>query len=286
MSSSNDPQNTVAYAGIPGANSDLACRHAHPYMEGLGLASFEDVFEAVASGQARYGMIPIENSQAGRVAEIHNLWPSTQLHIVGEYLHRVEHCLLGVKGAQMSDLKEVYSHTQALMQCKKALRHYGLSAIMHPDTAMAARDVAQWADKSKGAVASELAGALYGLEVLQKNLEDDQRNRTLFVTIAREPVDPNPDKERVLTSLIFKVRSIPAALYKALGGFATNGVNLLKLESYIGVGMEGAAQFFITFEGHPRERGVQLALEELGFFSHKTQLLGVYPADMQRYQPS
>lgn len=283
MSSPKDPENTVAYAGIPGANSDLACRGLHPYMESLGLPNFEDVFEAVATGTARYGVVPIENSQAGRVAEIHNLLPSTNLHIVGEYFHKVEHCLFGIKGAKISDLRTVYSHTQALMQCRKTIRQLGLEPIMHPDTALAGRDIAAWADISKGAVCSELAGALYGLELLQKNIEDDARNQTLFVTISREPVDPDPEREKVLTSIIFKVRSIPAALYKSLGGFATNGVNLVKLESYIGSGMQGSAQFFITFEGHPRERGVQLALEELGFFSQKTQLLGVYSADPKRY---
>ena len=282
MSSPKDPQNTVAYAGIPGANSDLACRSQHPYMESWGLPDFEDVFKAVASGEAKYGMVPIENSQAGRVAEIHNLLPSTNLHIVGEYFHKVEHCLFGIKGAKISDLKQVYSHTQALMQCRKTIRQLGIEPIMHPDTAMAGRDAAAWGDKSKGAICSELAGALYGLELLQKNIEDDSNNRTLFVTIAREPVDPDPEKEKVLTSIIFTVRSIPAALYKALGGFATNGVNLVKLESYIAAGSGGTAQFFITFEGHPRERPVQLALEELGFFSKKTQVLGIYPADPKR----
>lgn len=282
MSSPKDPKNTIAFAGIAGANADLVCRTQHPYLETMAVPEFEDVFAAVQSGDAAYGMIPIENSQAGRVAEIHNLLPATDLHIISEYLFRIEHHLFGVKGAKLEDLKEVYSHTQALMQCRRTTRQLGLNAIMHPDTALAGQDVGKWNDKSKGAICSELAGALYGLDLLKKNVEDDSRNHTLFVTVSKEPVDPDPEDGMVLTSLIFTVRSIPAALYKCLGGFATNGVNLLKLESYIGVGMGGSAQFFITLEGHPRERRVQLALEELGFFSQKTKVLGVYPASPHR----
>lgn len=282
MSSSNDPENTIAFAGISGANADLVCRDQHPYMHTLPVPEFEDVFDAVEDGRAKLGVIPIENSQAGRVAEIHQLLPGSKLHIIGEFVLRVQHHLFGIKGATLADLRQVYSHTQALMQCRNNLRKLGLESMMHPDTALAGKDIADWGDKSKGAICSELAGALYGLELLKKNVEDNSNNRTLFVTIAKEPVDPDPEKERVLTSLIFKARSIPASLYKCLGGFATNGVNLIKLESYISEGMSGSAQFFITLEGHPRERRVQLALEELGFFSLKTQILGVYPADPNR----
>ncbi len=283
MSSSIDAENTIAFAGIAGANADLACRAQHPYMATLAVPEFDDVFEAVENGTVKYGLIPIENSQAGRVAEIHNILPQSNLHIVSEYLLRIEHHLFGIKGAKIEQVQKVYSHTQALMQCRKNLRALGVQAVLHPDTALAGRDVAQWNDPSKGAICSELAGALYGLELLQKNMEDDSRNQTLFITISREPVDPEEQAGTILTSLIFTARSIPAALYKSLGGFATNGVNLVKLESYIGAGMGGSVQFFITLEGHPRERRVQLALEELGFFSQKTKILGVYPADMKRY---
>lgn len=283
MTSPKDPENAVAFAGIAGANGDIVCRTQYPYMQPVAYPEFEDVFEAVESGAVKYGVIPIENTQAGRVAEIHNLLPATDLHIVAEYYHRVEHHLFGVKGAKMDDIKTVYSHTQALMQCRKSLRKLGASTHMHPDTALAAKDIADWGDKSKGAIAPELCGALYGLEHLKGNVEDDSSNHTLFVTISREPVDPDPAQEKVLTSLIFTARSIPASLYKCLGGFATNSVNLVKLESYLTKGMGGAAQFFITLEGHPREKNVQLALEELGFFSQKTQVLGVYPADSKRY---
>lgn len=283
MSSPKDPQNAIAFAGIAGANGDIVCRTQHPYMESYAVPEFEDVFEAVESGRAKYGVIPIENSQAGRVAEIHNLLPGTRLHIIGEYFLRVEHHLFGIKGATIDDVKTVYSHTQALMQCRKHLRRLGMETHIHPDTALAGLDIAAWGDKSKGAICSELAGTLYGLEHLKANMEDDDTNKTLFVTLSKEPVDPDPEKEPVLTSIIFTARMIPASLYKCLGGFATNGVNLLKLESYLTKGMNGAAQFFITLEGHPRERGVQLALEELGFFSQRTQILGVYPADPRRY---
>lgn len=275
--------NIIAFQGQPGANSDMACRQAHPYMETLSCASFEDVFDAVAQGRAKYGLIPIENSQAGRVAEIHNLLPRTDLHIVGEYFHRVHHCLLAPKGAKLEDVKTVYSHPQALMQCRENLRKLGMEAHPHSDTAGAARDVAEWNDPAKAAIASALAAELYGLEVLQNNFEDHDENLTVFVTFAKEPIDLEPGEGRTLTSMIFVSRNIPAALYKGLGGFATNGVNLVKLESYLPSTGAGTAQFFITFEGHPREPHVQRALEELGFFSKKTQVLGVYPADNIRF---
>lgn len=282
MSSPKDPDNTIAYAGIPGANTDIACRNKHPYMETFAVPTFDDVFDAVERGDVKYGMIPIENSQAGRVAEIHTLLPESDLHIVDEYVLEIKHHLFGIKGASLEGLKEVYSHPQALMQCRKTLRELSLDLVPHPDTAMAGQAVAQWNDPSKGALCSDLAGTLYGLEVLRPDMQDCENNRTLFITLSREPVDPDYKKERVLTSILFTARSIPASLYKCLGGFATNTVNLVKLESYIGVGMGGEAQFFITFEGHPDERRVQLALEELGFFSSKTKVLGVYPACTQR----
>lgn len=283
MSSPKDPENTVAFAGIEGANADLACREKHPYMETLPVPEFEDVFDAVEQGIAKYGMIPIENSQAGRVAEIHNLLPNTKLHIIDEYYLKVEHHMFGIKGSKLEDIKTVHSHPQALMQCRGNIRKLGISPVMHPDTAMAGRDIAAWGDTSKAAICSELAGALYGLEPLRKHMQDDNRNRTLFITLAGEPVDVEPESGPVLTSLLFTVRSIPSALYKSLGGFATNGVNIVKLESYIAEGTDKSAQFFITFEGHPKERRVQLALEELGFFSQRTKVLGVYLADPRRY---
>ncbi|MFW0776845.1 MAG: prephenate dehydratase [Rickettsiales bacterium] len=280
-----DPENTIAFMGVEGANADLACRQACPYMSTLALPSFEDVFEAVANGDVARGMIPIENSQAGRVAEIHQLLPQTKLHIVGEYFQPIEHCLLAPKGASLETIKEVYSHPQGLLQCRENIRELKLNAHPYSNTAAAAADVAKWNDPTKAAIASPLAGELYGLQVLKEQLQDSNDNVTVFVIIAREPADPEPDgDEKVLTTLLFSVRNIPAALYKALGGFATNNVNMLKLESYISnASSNQSAQFFLTVEGHPSQKNVQNAMEELGFFCKQVQVLGVYPADSSRF---
>ena len=281
MSSAIDANHTIAFMGVEGANGDLACRQNYPYMTTLPLASFEDVFDAVATGRVKYGMVPIENSHAGRVAEIHNLLPRTHLCIVAEHIEKIEHHLYGVPGAKIEDIREVYSHQQALMQCRSYIHAHKLTPHTHSNTATAARDVAQWGDKSKAAICSALAGELYQLTKLADAIQDSDDNATLFVTIAREPVDPDPAEGMVLTSILFTVRNIPAALYKSLGGFATNGVNMLKLESYIQAGTSNA-EFFMTFEGHPDQRPVQLAIEELGFFTQKVNVLGVYPADKKR----
>lgn len=284
MSTVIDPENTIAFMGVEGANADLACRQACPYMHTLPCSSFEDVFEAVAGGKAALGMIPIENSQAGRVAEIHQLLPKTKLHIVGEYFQHIEHCLLAPKGATLKTVKDVYSHPQALMQCRDNLRALKLTTHTYSNTAVAAADVAKWNDASKAAIASPLAGEIYGLSVLKEHMQDSAENVTVFIIIAKEPVDPQPKEgEMILTTLLFTIRNIPAALYKAMGGFATNGVNMLKLESYIPPGTSSqAAQFFLTVEGHPSQTPVKNALEELGFFCKKVQILGVYPADSAR----
>ena len=281
MSSSIDADNTIAFMGVAGANADLACRQNYPYFTTLACNSFEEVFEAVAQGKAKLGMVPIENSQAGRVAEIHNLLPRTNLHIVAEHIQRVEHHLYGVSGATLADVKDVYSHHQALLQCRNFAREHNLAIHIHGNTATAAQDVAAWGDKTKAAICSSLAGELYQLTRLAENIEDSEDNATLFVVLSRDPIDADAHDGKVLTSLFFTVRNIPAALYKSLGGFATNGVNMLKLESYIQAGT-GAAQFFMTFEGHPQQRPVQLAIEELGFFTQKVNVLGVYPADPKR----
>ncbi len=285
MSSQIDAENTIAFMGVEGANADLACRQACPYMRTLPCPSFDDVFEAVTSGKAQLGMIPIENSQAGRVAEIHNLLPKTNLHIVGEFFQHIEHQLMAIKGATLESVKDVYSHPQALMQCRESLRELGVSTHTYSNTAAAAKDIATWNDVSKAAIASPLAAELYGLTVLKPHLQDANNNTTVFVIISREPGDPNPEKERVITTLLFTIRNIPAALYKSLGGFATNGVNVVKLESYIPGGLRNeAAQFFLSFEGHPSDKNAQRALEELGFFCKKVQVLGVYPADKTRFE--
>jgi len=280
-----DPDNTIAFMGVEGTNGDLACRQKYPYMHTLACPTFEDVIQAVMDNQASLGLIPIENSHAGRVAEIHQLLPKMNLHIIGEHFQPIEHHLLAPKGATLQTIKEVYSHPQGLLQCRAHLRELNLTTThAYASTAAAAADVAKWNDPSKAAVASALAGELYGLVNLKPHIEDAKDNVTVFVTIAREPVDPDPEKEKVLTTLLFSIRNIPAALYKSLGGFATNGVNILKLESYIPGGVSNAAQFFLTFEGHPKERAVQLTLEELGFFCKKVTVLGVYPADPARYK--
>jgi len=279
-----DPENTIAFMGVEGANADLACRQASPYMQTMGVPSFEDVFAAVASGKAALGMIPIENSQAGRVAEIHQLLPKTNLHIVGEYFQHIEHCLLAPKGATIATIKDVYSHPQGLLQCREHLREMKVTIHTYSNTAQAAADVAQWNDKTKAAIASPLAGQLYGLTVLREHMQDSDDNVTVFIIIAPQPADPDPNVGRVLTTLLYTVRNLPAALYKSLGGFATNGVNILKLESYIPPGhARDSAQFFLTFEGHPRQQSVMNALEELEFYCEKVTVLGVYPADKKRF---
>jgi prephenate dehydratase len=274
----------IAFQGVPGAHSEVACHHIHPDMVSIPYLSFEEVFEAIKSSKVSLGLIPIENSQAGRVAEIHNLLPEMNLFIVQEYFHRVHHFLLAPSTAQLKSLKHVYSHPQALLQCRKNLHQMGLIPHPYADTALAAKDVAEWNDPTKAALASELAAAKYGLEVIKPNVEDTDDNTTLFLTIARESFNPEPSKGKVLTSLVFVARNIPAALYKSLGGFATNKINLLKLESYIPAKTRKLAKFFVTFEGHPNDRSVKLALEELRFFCENVTLLGTYYADASRFE--
>ena len=279
-----DAENVIAFMGVAGTNSDLACRKACPYMDTLPCPSFEDVFEAVSSGKAAVGMIPIENSYAGRVAEIHNLLPKTKLHIVGEYFQKIEHVLVGTKGAKLEGITDVYSHPQALLQCREHLREMKVKTHNYASTADAAADIATWRDPTKAAIASPLATELYGLTILREAMQDAQNNTTVFILIAREPIEPNPEKGKVITTLLYTIRNMPAALYKSLGGFATNGVNLVKLESYIAGGASReAAQFFLTFEGHPHEKNVQNALEELSFYCKKVTVLGVYLADKNRF---
>ncbi len=278
----NHPDQTIAFQGLPGAYSDLACRAAFPEMATLPCPSFEDAFAAVRQSEARLAMIPIENSLAGRVADIHHLMPESGLHIVGEHFQRVNHCLIGHKGAKLTELKTISSHVQALSQCRNFIRKHGLKAIVRPDTAGSASELAQTNDKSAAAIASSLAAEIYGLEVLATDIEDADHNTTRMVVLARDPVDPDPSKGPVVTSFVFRVRSVPAALYKALGGFATNGVNITKLESYILDGNFTVAQFYADIEGHPDQRPVRLALEELSFFSREVRILGVYPASAFR----
>ncbi|PIR37446.1 MAG: prephenate dehydratase [Alphaproteobacteria bacterium CG11_big_fil_rev_8_21_14_0_20_39_49] len=275
--------NIIAFQGVEGAHSDMACRQAYPYMETMAFASFEDAMQAVLDGTTSLCMIPIENSKAGRVAEIHNLLRNTELSIIGECFQRIEHFLVAPKGTKITDITDIYSHPQALMQTKETLAGYNFKKHEYSNTAAAAQDVAKWNDKSKAAISSRLAAELYGLDVILENIEDANDNTTIFIVMSLAPIDVDPN-EKTITSVLFTARNIPAALYKALGGFATNNVNLLKIESYIAPGTSNTAEFFISFEGHPDRRNVQLAIEELGFFCRKIKVLGVYPADHKRYE--
>jgi prephenate dehydratase len=277
-----DPALTIAFQGAPGAYSDLACRTAQPAMTTLPCATFEEAFAAVREGRAALAMIPIDNSVAGRVADIHHLLPESGLHIVGEHFQQVVHHLLAPKGATIAGLKTVHSHVHALPQCRRIIAELGLKAIVHADTAGAAADVAARNNLSESAIASELAGQIYGLVSLRADVADLKNNTTRFVVMRLEPLDPDPAAGPVITSFVFRVRSVPAALYKALGGFATNGVNITKLESYIVDGGFTVAQFYADIDGHPDQRPVRLALEELSFFSREVRILGVYPASAFR----
>jgi len=268
--------NTIAFQGEPGAYSDLACRTVFPAMTTLPCRDFAETFAAVQEDHARLAMIPVENSVAGRVADIYHLLPESRLHIIAEHFQRVEHHLLAVPGATLQDIKTVTSHVHALGQCRELIRELGVKAIVGADTAGSAAEVARRGDKSVAAIASSLAGELYGLQSLRANIEDAEHNTTRFLIMTKEPINPDPSTP-VVTTFVFRVRNVPAALYKAMGGFATNGVNMTKLESYMLGGNFFATQFYSDIEGHPDHLSVRLALEELGFFSREVRILGVYP---------
>lgn len=273
----------IAYQGQAGAYSDLACREVKPDFETLPCPTFEDAFDAVHDGKAELAMIPIENSAAGRVADIHHLLPASGLHIVGEHFLPIRHHLLGIKGAKISDVRQVMSHVQALSQCIGNIHKNKFNPVVRSDTAGAAYEVAQAEDKSAAAIASSLAAELYGLEILVPDFQDQMDNTTRFVILSAQSLETASENNKFITSLVFKVRSVPAALYKALGGFATNGVNITKLESYIMDGSFQVAQFYADIEGHPHQRPVELALEELRFFSEEVKILGTYPASLYRW---
>jgi prephenate dehydratase len=247
-------------------------------METLPCDAFEDVFATLRKGDAWLAMIPIENSVAGRVADIHHLLPDSGLHIIGEHYQRVNHQLLACKNVALAELKTVHSHVHALSQCRRMIRELGLKPVVHADTAGAAKELAESGDRTMAAIASTLAAETYGLEILRDNIEDEEHNTTRFIIMTQDPIDPDPNEGPVVTSFVFRVRNVPAALYKALGGFATNGVNMTKLESYMVRGHFVATQFYADIEGHPDQTPVRLALEELGFFSREVKILGVYPA--------
>ncbi|MET0931573.1 MAG: prephenate dehydratase [Aeromicrobium sp.] len=269
----------IAYQGEPGANSDIVCKRHYPEWETVPCASFEDVFAAVTGGDAELAMIPIDNSIAGRVADIHHFLPTSGLHIIAEHFLRIQFSLLGVRGARIDEIKTVHSHVHALGQCRKIIKQHGLTTVISGDTAGAAREIADAGDPTQAAISPPLAAEIYGLDVLAEDIEDEDHNTTRFVVLSSEPHRPPVGAGPTVTSFIFNVRNLPAALYKALGGFATNGVNMTKLESYMVGGHFAATQFLAEVDGHPDEPGLARALEELTFFTTDVTVLGVYPAD-------
>lgn len=272
--------NRISFQGEPGANSDTACRNVYPDMEPLPCPTFEDAFNAVETGKADLAMIPIENTIAGRVADIHHLLPESRLHIVGEYFLPIHFQLMVLPGRKIEDIKSVYSHIHALGQCRKVIRRHRWKPMVAGDTAGAARMVAEEGDPHNAALAPRLAASLYGLDIVAENVEDTDNNVTRFVVLSKtESWAPRTDtSKRVMTTFVFRVHNIPAALYKAMGGFATNSVNMTKLESYQLGGKFFSSQFYADIEGHPDDVNVAQALKELRFFSREVRILGVYEA--------
>ena len=271
----------IAFQGELGAYSHQACVETRPDMEVLPCRTFEDVIEAVRAGEADLAMLPVENTTYGRVADIHRLLPESGLHIIDEAFVRVHINLLGVPGAKLEDVKAAFSHLVLLPQCGKFLKKHGIQGRVSPDNARAAREVAEAGRVDEAALASELAGEVYGLDVLARHIEDADHNTTRFLIMAREP-DTSRRSDDMMTTFVFRVRNIPAALYKAMGGFATNGVNMTKLESYMVDGSFTATQFYADIDGHPEDRPVRLAMEELEYFTSELHILGTYPAAEKR----
>jgi prephenate dehydratase len=278
MSKSGGKQTRIVFQGELGANSHIACKEAYPDCVPVPCPTFEDALNAVSSGDVDLGMIPIENSLAGRVGDIHHLMPTAGLHIVGEWFLPIHNQLMAPKGGSLKSIKSVESHIMALGQCRNYVRKLKVKTIVAADTAGAAREVAERGDNTRAAIASRLAAEIYGLEILAENIEDEAHSTTRFVVLSRDGGRASSGNGPVMTTFVFQVRNIPAALYKALGGFATNGVNMTKLESYMIEGNFAATQFYADVEGHPEDRNLKLALEELAFFSTNLKVLGVYPA--------
>ena len=282
----------IAYQGEAGANSHIACIEAYPGHTPMACGTFEDAFQVVKDGEAALAMIPIDNSVAGRVADIHHLMPRANLHIVGEHFLRVHHQLMIVPGGDLSRIASVHSHVHALGQCRKIIRELKIKPVVAADTAGAARELSQNRDPARAVIATALAAEIYGLAIVRANVEDEDHNTTRFIVLSATAEDAGPENAPVVTSFVFRVRNVPAALYKAMGGFATNGVNMTKLESYQLEGQFSATQFYADIEGHPSERRVRLALEELEFFTSYLKVLGVYKASpfraeiAKRMQPS
>jgi prephenate dehydratase len=276
------PAKTIIFQGELGANSHIACQQAYPGYKPVPAATFEDCFSALTRGQVDLGMIPIENSVAGRVADIHHLMPTSGLHIIGEWFLPIRNQLMAPKGASLATIKTVESHVMALGQCRSVIRKLKLKPIVGADTAGSARTVAEACDPSRAAIASTLAAEIYGLKILKRNVEDETHSTTRFIVLSRSKKWARPNNGKTVTTFVFRVRNVPAALYKAMGGFATNGVNMTKLESYMVGGNFFATQFYADVDGHPDDRGLGFALEELRFFSKELTILGVYPAHPYR----
>src|SRR3978361_387146 len=268
----------VAFQGEPGANSHLAIVEAYPDAEPLPCATFEDALAAISSGEAELGMIPIENSVAGRVADIHHLLPQSGLFIVGEWFLPIRHQLMAPRGAKLADIKTVESHVHALGQCRRIIRKLGIRPVVSGDPAGSARIVAERGDKSCASIASRLAADIYGLDILAEDVGDETHNTTRFTVLSRGEEWAKQGSGPLVTTFVFRVRNLPAALYKAMGGFATNGVNMTKLESYMVDGNFFATQFYAEVDGHPDDRALAFALAELKFFSREFRIVGVYPA--------
>jgi len=275
--------NTIAFQGYLGANSHIAIKACFPKMTPLPCVRFEDAFEAVQKGKAKLAMIPVDNSIAGRVADIHHILPQSGLHIIGEHFMPVTYHLLAVPGATLKTLKRVESHVQSLSQCAKFIRKHKLTPVVSADNAGAAKDVAERGDKTVAAIAPPLAAKIYCLKTLASRIEDADHNTTRFLIMSKTPLKTNAKKGGpYVTSFVFRLRSVPAALYKALGGFATNGVNMTKLESYMIGGKFSAAQFYADVDGHPDDVALRHALEDLRFYSKEVIILGTYPAHPYR----
>ena len=273
----------IAYQGVAGAYSHIASMTVYPGQEYLPCDTFEKAMKLVSEGEADLAMIPVENSNAGRVSDVHFLLPQTGLHIIGEFFLPINHQLLGLPGTKLADVKSASSHPQALAQCSEFLKRHGIKPTARIDTALSCQDVLKFQDKSIAAIASKLAGEIYGLDVVAPNIENARNNTTRFLIMAREAEIPEDDGGRFITSCVFRVKSIPAALYKALGGFATNGINITKLESYLLEGKFVSAQFYAEIESHPSRKAFHNAFDELKFFSESIHVLGTYRANKYRY---
>lgn len=275
-------QKIIAFQGEAGSYSDIACRGVFADASTLACDTFEAAFSAVREGKADLAMIPVDNTLAGRVADVHHLIPSGDLFIIGEHFQPIRHCLLALKGANPKDLRHVHSHIHALPQCKGAIKRLGLLPSVHVDTAGAARQVAQQGDPAHSAIASELAAEIYGLDIVERDIQDTKNNITRFLILSTEPLIPDVSEGGdVITTLLFETRNIPASLYKALGGFATNGMSIAKLESYVGENFK-AAQFYCDIEAHSDSPEFQNAIEELGFFADNVKFMGTYPSSKFR----